>query len=281
MKVKPNIIVIAGPTASGKSVLAVKLSKKRNGEIVSADSRQVYRGLDIGTAKITKKEMCGILHHCIGIAEAKKAFSVEQFQKAATKAIEVILKKGKTPIIVGGTGFYIDAIIYDSAFPAVPPNPKLRLTLRHVMSKLLFAKLKKLDPVRAKNIDAKNPRRLIRAIEIARALGKVPKIKRTPRYAVEYIYLDPPAEKLRKNIARRTEKMLKRGLLAEVRKLIRQKLPRKRIVELGFEYKYPLLYLEGKISREEMVKEINTKTWHYAKRQRTWFKKALSGKALG
>ena len=271
----PKIIVIAGPTASGKSAYAIKIAKKINGEIVSADSRQVYRELNIGTAKLSKKEMRGITHHCIDIASPHKSFSVDDFVKDATRAIDKILKKGKTPIVVGGTGFYIDSLLYKNSLPNVPPNPALRRSLGRQSAKTLFSTLKKLDIRRAREIDPANPRRLIRAIEIAKALGKVPKIKKMPRFDVEYVYLKPPTEKLRKNIATRTQKMLKRGLLAEVKKL-KRKLPRKRILELGFEYKYPLLYLEGEISKDEMIGKINVETWRYAKRQRTWFKKAFA-----
>ncbi|MBI4121634.1 MAG: tRNA (adenosine(37)-N6)-dimethylallyltransferase MiaA [Candidatus Ryanbacteria bacterium] len=277
-----HIIVVSGPTASGKSVYAVRLAKKigsprgeAGGEIISADSRQVYRALDIGTAKLTKKEMRGVPHHCIDITDPRRAFSVAQYQKAALRAIDNIIKRGKTPIVVGGTGFYIDSILYDTKLPPVPPNPKLRQKLRRETSQKLLAILKKLDAARAREVDPKNPRRIIRAIEIAKALGSVPKVKKTPRFDAKIIYFNPFAKTLKKRIARRTEYMLRRGLLSEVRG-IRALLSIKRMLELGFEYKYPLLYIEGKISRTEMIERINAKTWHYAKRQKTWFKKAFA-----
>ncbi len=269
---KKPLVVIVGPTTSGKSELAIHMAKKINGEIICADSRQVYRGLDIGTAKMSKKEMRGVPHHCIDIADPKKTSSVEKYRQAANRAIEAIFKKQKTPILVGGSGFYIDAVLYDTRFPVVAPDWKLRKKLEKESPEKLFAMLQKLDPRRAKTIDPKNPRRLIRAIEIAKKLGRVPMFKKTKRFDAKIILLNSPSAILKKQIARRTDNMLKRGLLAEVKK-IAEKLPRKRILELGFEYKYPLLYLEGKISKPAMVERINIETWHYAKRQLTYFKK--------
>ena len=273
---RSSIIIVAGPTASGKSARALKLARKVKGEIVSADSRQVYRGLDIGTAKPSKKEQRSIPHHCIDLISPKRALTVIEYQKSALRAIKKILAKGKTPIIVGGTGFYIDAVLYDSSFPEVPPNQKLRNQLGSSTSESLFAMLKKLDPARAKNIDAKNPRRLVRAIEIAKALGRVPALTKTPRFAARIILLNPSKTMLQKNIARRTTHMLRAGLLDEVRKLVRTRIPRARILELGFEYKHPLLYLEHQISKDEMIARINTENLRYAKRQMTWFKKYLN-----
>src|SRR3989344_1677449 len=175
---KPKIIVILGQTASGKSELAVKLAKKINGEIISADSRQVYKGLNIGSGKITKKEMRGIRHHLLDVTNPKRTFTVSQYQKLAKKAIQKILNKGKTPIICGGTGLYIDALIYDYYLPEVAPQLKLRKKLEKLSTEELFKKLQKLDFHRAKNIDKNNRRRLIRALEIVLITGKtVPKLK--------------------------------------------------------------------------------------------------------
>ena len=177
-----KVIVILGQTATGKSALAVKIAKKINGEIISADSRQIYKGLDIGTGKITKKEMRGVPHHLLDVANPKKKFSVAEYQKLANSAIAEIITKGKTPIICGGTGFYIDAITKGIIFPEVPPNAKLRKTLEKKSTEQLFDMLKNFDKSRARNIKEKkeqnNKVRLIRAIEIAKALGKVPKIKK-------------------------------------------------------------------------------------------------------
>src|SRR3990167_3851819 len=175
-----KIIVILGPTASGKSALAVKLAKKFNGEVISADSRQVYKGLNIGTGKITRKEMGGVPHYCLDVVSPKKIFTVADFKKCAEKAIEKIFAKNKTPIIVGGTGLYIQAVVDNITLPEVKPNWKLRKELEKKTTEEMFKMLKKLDPERAKTIDAKNPRRLIRAIKTAEALGKAPNLEVDP-----------------------------------------------------------------------------------------------------
>lgn len=270
--------MILGPTASGKSALAIKIAKKIGGEIVSADSRQVYKGLDIGTGKITKKEMGGVPHYCLDIVSPKKIFTVVDFKKCAEKAIEKIFAKNKIPIIVGGTGLYIQAVVDNIALPEVEPDWKLRKELEKKTTEEMFAILKKLDPKRAKNIDAKNPRRLIRAIEIAQSLGKVPHLEaELPSYDVLQIGIKLPDEILKKNIEKRIKKMLNPpaggGLIAETKKLKKSGLSWKRIYELGFEYKYPALFLQGKISKDEMLAKILLENRQYAKRQMTWFKR--------
>jgi len=272
-KILPQIIVILGPTASGKSDLAVWLAKKLNSEVISADSRQVYRGLDIGSGKITKKEMAGVAHHLLDVADPKKVFSVDQYQKLATRAINDILKRGKTPIICGGTGFYIDAIVDGQIWPAVPPNKKLRSELNKKSVTGLFTILKKLDPERAETIDAQNPVRLIRAIEIATALGSVPKIKKKPRYNVLKIGLNPGLETLKNNIHRRLTNRLRQGMLAEAKKLHDDGVSWRRLEALGLEYRYQALFLQSKITKTEMVEKIEKESLKYAKRQMTWFKR--------
>ncbi|MEK7634419.1 MAG: tRNA (adenosine(37)-N6)-dimethylallyltransferase MiaA, partial [Patescibacteria group bacterium] len=161
-----KIIVILGPTSSGKSKLAIKIAKKYDGEIISADSRQVYKKLNIGSGKITKKEMEGIPHYLLDVTSPKRTFTVNQYQKLAKKALKKIIKKGKLPIICGGTGLYIDTLIYDYQLPQVPPQPKLRKQLEKKSTEELFGQLQKLDSRRAQNIDKHNRRRLIRALEI-------------------------------------------------------------------------------------------------------------------
>jgi len=267
--------VILGPTASGKSALAVKMAKKINGEIISADSRQVYKGLDIGSGKITKKEMSGIPHYCMDIISPKKIFTVVDFKKCAEKAIEKIFAKNKIPIIVGGTGLYIQAIVDNIVLPEVKPNWKLRKELEKKTTEEMFGMLKKLDPERARNIDAKNPRRLIRAIEIAKKLGKTPKLMSMSRrdLDIRQIGIKLPDEILKKNIEKRIKKMLKNGLVAETKKLKSSVLPWKRIYELGFEYKYPALFLQNKISKDEMLAKMLIENRQYSKRQMTWFKR--------
>jgi len=270
---KPKILVILGPTAVGKSQLAVKLAKKLNGEIISADSRQVYKGLDLGTGKITKKEKQGIPHHLLDVASPKRKFTVAQYKKLADQKIEEIIKKGKLPIIVGGTGFYIKAVVDNLTFPEVKPNPKLRNKLIKLSPQKLFQMLKKLDPERAKTIEAKNPRRLIRAIEIAKSLGRVPKLKAKPKYEAIQIGLTMPAKKLKEKINKRLLERIKKGMIAEAKRLHQQGLSYKRMMELGLEYKYLALYLQKKISKEEMINKLKRAIWDFVRRQKVWWKK--------
>lgn len=257
-----KVIVILGQTATGKSDLAVKIAKKIGGEIISADSRQVYKGLDIGTGKITKKEMKGVPHYLLDVTNPKNKFTVTEFQKLAICAMVEIVNKGKVPIICGGTGFYIDAITKGIIFPEVPPNIKLRKILEEKTNKELFKILKKLDSRRAKNIDSKNRVRLIRAIEIAKALGKVPQIVETkPDYKFIKIGLYLPPTELKKKVEKRVKEMFKMGLLKEIKKLKKSGVSEKRLRELGFEYNNP--------TEEKVILE----TVKYAKRQMTWFKR--------
>lgn len=263
---KPTVIVILGQTATGKSALAVKLAKKINGkngaEVISADSRQVYKYLDIGTGKITKKEMRGISHHLLDVVNPKHKFTVTEYQKKAIYAMADIISRGKTPIICGGTGFYIDAITKGVIFPEVPPNPKLRKRISKLDGRQLLMMLEKMDKKRAQNIDIHNKVRLIRAIEIAKALGKVPKITQgSPVYKFIKIGLYLPIEELQKKIKTRVKKMFKDGLLKEIKKLKKSGVSDKRLKELGFEYFEP--------TEEKVIAE----TIKYAKRQMTWFKR--------
>ncbi|MDP6387720.1 MAG: tRNA (adenosine(37)-N6)-dimethylallyltransferase MiaA [Candidatus Pacebacteria bacterium] len=269
----PKIIVILGPTATGKSDLAVKLAKKFDGEIISADSRQVYRGLDIGSGKITKKEMGGVPHYLIDIANPKRKFSVAQYKKLADKKITEIHKIRKTPFIVGGTGFYIQAIVDNLILPEVKPNYKLRRQLERKSAKELFIILKKLDKDRAQEIERDNPRRLIRAIEIARELGKVPKLKIKPKYATFQVGLKLPEKKLYEKIHKRLLKRMKNGMLSEARRLRRRGLAWKRLEALGLEYRYMALYLQDIINEKEMLSKIETGSQRFAKRQMRWFKR--------
>ena len=247
-----RIIVIVGPTASGKTGYAVTLAKKLGGEIISADSRQVYRGLDIGTEKITPREMRGVPHHCIDIASPRRTCSVERWRMCAQRAIQSTVKRGGVPIIAGGTGLYVDALVYDTAFPRVAPNIALRKQLETWASEKLLARLMELDPDRAETIEQKNPRRLIRAIEVATALGKVPALKKqTAQYDVIWIGLNPPFETLEKRIRTRLKKTLERGLVAETC-MLREELGLSwnRINELGLEYRIVGEYLRGELLKE-------------------------------
>lgn len=270
----PKIIAIIGKTATGKSDLAVMLAKKYRGEVISADSRQVYRGFDLGSGKITKKEMRGVPHHLLDIASPKKQFSVSEYKRLADKTVEEIISQGKTPIICGGTGLYIDAVLKNIVVPEVPPNKKLREKLEKKTTAQLFTILKKLDPRRAKEIDANNPRRLVRAVEIATALGKVPHLEeKPPSLDILKIGLDLPDEMLKKKIHTRLLVRMRKGMTTEARNLHKGGLPWKKMEAFGMEYKYLALYLQNKISKKEMLEGIEKDTWQYAKRQATWFKR--------
>jgi tRNA dimethylallyltransferase len=274
MRAMQKIVVIVGPTASGKSSLAVKMARKLKGEVISADSRQVYTGLDIGTGKITKKEMQGVPHHLLDVASPKKVFTANDFLIQGRAAIEDILARGKTPIICGGTGFYIDALLGRISLPDVVANPKLRTQLSKKSAAQLFAMLKKLDPRRAKDIDAQNPVRLVRAIEIAKALGKVPEKKPRPLpYTIEWIGLKPEEKKLRANIKKRLLARMKQGMLREAKKLHDGGLSYKRMNQLGLEYRYLALHLQKKLSKAEMLEKLENEIWQYAKRQIAYFKR--------
>ena len=270
---KPKIIVVCGPTATGKTSHAIKLAQEIGGEVISADSRQVYKGINLLSGKVTKKEMAGIPHHLIDVTHPKKQFSVSDFQKLGKKAIEDILSRGKTPIICGGTGLYIDTLIHDTVLPEVKPNKELRAQLVRKSSAELFRTLSTLDPVRAQTIDAQNPARLIRAIEIAQALGAVPQAQKTSPYNIEWIYLDFPDDVLKQRINIRLLERIQSGMLREAKKLHKSGVSYKKMESLGLECRTASKYLQKKITKQELVDELNTDIWHYVKRQRTWFKK--------
>ena len=275
-----KLIVILGQTASGKTDLSIKLAKEFGGQIVSADSRQVYKGLDIGSGKITKKEMSGISHHLIDVANPKRKFSVSQYQSLAKKAIKKIHHKNELPFLVGGTGFYIKSIIDDLIIPSVAPNWKLRKNLESKSTKQLFLMLKKLDPERANNIDPKNPRRLIRALEIIKATKKpVPKLHiinlDTPKiklYKILQIGIKKSPEELKKLIQKRLKKRIK-GIILEVKKLNSLGLSWKRMEELGLEYRFVAQFVQGLITYQQMMTILQKEIEHYSKRQMTWFKR--------
>ncbi|MFH0968937.1 MAG: tRNA (adenosine(37)-N6)-dimethylallyltransferase MiaA [Patescibacteria group bacterium] len=283
---KNKIIVILGPTASGKSEVAIKLAKKLNGEIISADSRQIYKKMDIGTGKIhgtygikhktfTSEK---IPHYIIDIISPKTDYNVANFKKDAEIIIKDILKRGKLPIICGGTGFWIKAIVDNVNFPEVKPNKKLRRKLEQKNTETLFKMLQKLDPERAKDIDAKNKVRLIRAIEIAKALGHVPKINtkydiQNTKYQFLQIGIDISKEELHKKIKKRLEKRFKQGMIEEVKKLHSQGLSWKKIQSFGLGYYWIPMYLQGKLDKKELFEKVYQAEKDYAKRQMTWFKK--------
>ena len=270
---KPKILVILGPTATGKSDLAVELALKYNGEIISADSRQVYKGMDLGTGKITEKEMCGVPHYMLDIVKPNSIFNVSKYKIKAQKIIADILKRGKLPIICGGTGFYIEAIVNNTTLPDVLPNIKLREKLEPKTCEQLMAILQKLDKNISETIDTKNKRKIIRAIEIATELGNVPAIKSEPLYNAIQIGLIAPDKILKERIKLRLLNRIKAGMLEESKKLHKQGISWKRMENLGLEYRYMARYLKGEISLDQMIEQLNSKIWQYARRQKTWFRR--------
>ncbi|MCC7469689.1 MAG: tRNA (adenosine(37)-N6)-dimethylallyltransferase MiaA [Bacteroidetes bacterium] len=273
---KPKVYVVCGPTATGKSDYAVELAQRIGGEVISADSRQVYRGMDLGTGKITKEEMKDTPHHMLDIRDPSEDFSVEEFQKLAFEKIDEIISRGKTPIICGGTGFFIQSIMENPIFPSAPANEKLRAELEKKSLEELKKVLEKIPKEDGVKIDLENKRRVIRAIELGQALGKVPAIKHgEQKYKFEVIYLDKPDEELKERIEKRLLSRLDAGMIEEVERLHDGGVSWEKLESFGLEYKYISEFLQGKISKEEMIELLKTKIWQYAKRQRTWFKKAL------
>ncbi len=265
--------MILGPTASGKSTLAIKLAQTISGEVISADSRQVYKGMNLGSGKVTKKEMDGVSHHLLDVSSPKKVFTVAQFQKLGQEKINEIVERGNVPIICGGTGFYIQALVDSVVFPDVPPNQKLRATLKKKTTEQLAEMLKKIDPRRYSEIDANNRLRVIRAIEIAKVLGKVPKMTKKTQYNPLFIGINPDQETLKKNINQRLKARFKQGMIKEIEGLHRSGVSWKRLENFGLEYRNIALFLQKKLGKTEMVEKLETEINQFAKRQMTWFKK--------
>lgn len=265
------MIAIVGPTASGKSALGIWLAKKINGEIISADSRQVYKGLNIATGKVTKKEMQGVKHHLLDVVSPKKQFSVDDFIKHADRACSNILQNDRTILVVGGTGLYVDMLLGRMSYPQVPPKPTLRKKLEKKSAVQLYALLQKIDPARAKTIEKQNPRRLVRAIEIAKALGKNPPANPEPKYEVLWLGLSPTPEKLKKNIRIRLFSRIGAGMIAEAKKLHAGGLSYKRMEQLGLEYRYLARLLQNKLTKQEFKLQLEREINQYAKRQMRWF----------
>lgn len=274
MPKKQKILVLLGPTSSGKSALAVELARALNGEVISADSRQVYRGLDIGTGKITKREMTGVRHHLLDVASPRKTFTAHEYVVAARRAIQEIASRGKLPIIAGGTGFYIDALVGRIVLPSVPADLKLRAKLEKKTAAQLFALLKKRDPRRAKTIEPHNKRRLVRALEIVSALGFVPQsTENGSLYNVLWIGITPPKKQLEKSMSVRLSARFKQGMIAEAKHLRTSGLSYKRMESFGLEYRALSRLLRKEISRQEFEQELLRDIRRYAKRQITYWKR--------
>jgi tRNA dimethylallyltransferase len=320
-------IFIIGPTASGKSDLAIAIAKQCDGEIISADSRQVYRGMDKGTGKVNRDPSAshpelaegsprsdwdsstrrltqndtyiseGIRHHLIDVASPRREYNISHFLRDAKKVIADIEKRGKLPVICGGTHFWIQALINGETLPQVKPNKKLRAQLEKKSTEELFRMLEEKDLERTKTIDAKNPYRLIRALEIIASLGKVPAlgshpelVEGSPRSDWDsstqrltqndnslIIAINPPKQVLRERIQTRLEKRFAEGMIEEVRNLRADGISWKRLESFGLEYRFIALFLQEKISEGEMREKLFFEIWHYAKRQLSFIRHMSEG----
>lgn len=273
---KIKIIAIVGPTATGKSKFAIEKAKKINGEIISADSRLVYKGFDIATAKPSTEEMQGIEHHLIDIVEPEIDYSVANFVDDAKSAIEKISQKGKTPIVVGGTGLYFRILLEDFNPPRVAPDYELRKKLESLDTQELHEMLKKLDSVSAQKIHFNNKVKIIRAIEVCKTLEKPHSEvagKKEPEFNVEWIGLNPTDRAvLYERINKRVDEMVEKGLIEETKTLLKKHGRINNFVNtIG--YQEILEYLDEKISLDEAISNIKQNTRHYAKRQLTWFRR--------
>ncbi len=280
---KRRLVILTGPTAAGKTKLSIALAKKLNGEIISADSMQVYKHMDIGSAKIMPEEMNGIKHHLIDILEPTQDFNVVLFQQHAKAAMEEIYAKGKIPIIVGGTGFYIQSVLYDIDFTQNDEDTALREELEALAkekgAEYLHAMLAECDPKAAEAIHANNIKRVIRAIEYNRQTGeKISEHNEEERakesaYDSCYFVLTDERARLYANIDKRVDIMLEQGLVEEVKKLMDMGCERDSVAMQGLGYKEIISYLLGEISLDEAVYLIKRDTRHFAKRQLTWFRR--------
>lgn len=277
MSSKPKIIALVGPTASGKTNMAIELAKRFHGEVISADSRQVYRGLDIGSGKVTEAEMAGIPHHLLDVAEITDTYTAADFVRDAKAAIADIISRGKIPIIAGGTFFYLDLLRGKMQTAAVEPNPTLQAELEKMSTEELSQKLMAADPDRAATIDHSNRRRLIRSLEIIDSLGKVPAVQSLPSdYDWLVFGIEIDKEILNQRIEKRIHDRLKNGMIEEVQNLLAAEVDSKRLEDFGLEYRYLTKYLLQEISYEEMVEQLFAKSRQFAKRQRTWLKRDSS-----
>lgn len=277
-----KVIVICGPTASGKTKLSIELAKKINGEIVSCDSMQIYKDMNIGTAKPTFEEMQGIKHYLIDFISPDKRYSVAEYKIDAEKAIEEILNKGKIPIVVGGTGLYIDTIIYGIEYPKIEFDEKYRKELEAREKKegliKLYEEAKQIDEEAIKKISINDKKRILRILEIYHATGKnkteqeIISREKGPKFDYKVFAINMDREKLYERINKRVDIMIDNGLIDEVKKLL-NKYKEFPTAMQGLGYKEVKEYLENKISKEEMIDKIKQESRRYAKRQITWFKK--------
>ena len=283
LNAKQNVLVIIGPTAVGKTKLSIEMAKRYNGEIISGDSMQIYRGMDVGTAKITKEEMEDIPHHLIDIKEPFESFSVAEFQELVRAKIAEIAKKGKLPIIVGGTGLYIQSVIYDYQFSDVSGDEAYRLQLeervKEIGNEALHEELKGIDPGSAAQIHPNNVRRVIRALEIYHLTGKTMQEYQSHQqpdllYNTAIVGLTMDRDQLYERINLRVDMMMDEGLLPEVKALYQQGLRECQSIQ-AIGYKEIYEYLDGKVTLNEAVENLKQNSRRYAKRQLTWFRNKM------
>ncbi len=279
---KPKVIVICGPTASGKTALSIELAKKIDGEIISCDSMQIYKDMNIGTAKVTKEEMQGIRHYMIDFVSPDTRYSVADYKNDAEKAIETIINKGKIPIIVGGTGLYVDSLIYGIEYPEIKFDEEYRKRLEKEADEkgleFLYNKAKEIDKQAMQKISLNDKKRIIRVLEIYHATGKtkteqeIESRKKEIKYEYKVFAINMNREKLYERINIRVDKMIENGLIEEVENL-KKKYNHFPTAMQGLGYKEVVEYLQNQITRDEMIEKIKQESRRYAKRQLTWFRK--------
>lgn len=279
---KEKVIVICGPTASGKTALSIELAKKINGEIVSADSMQIYKEMDIGTAKPTLDEKQGIPHYVMDCISPEQRFSVADYKKMAKEAIKNILEKGKRPIIVGGTGLYVDSLIYEIEYPDIQLDEQYRKFLEKRVEteglETLYYEAMKIDEEATKKISINDKKRILRILEIYNSTGKTKtqqekeSRKKEPEYDYHVFALEWNREFLYQRINKRVDIMIEQGLIEEVKSIIKQHKEFPTAMQ-GLGYKEVIEYLEGQTTKDEMIEKIKQETRRYAKRQLTWFRK--------
>lgn len=273
---KSPLVAIVGPTASGKSEIAIELAEEFNGEIVSADSRQVYRGMDIGTGKVLPEQQGRIPHYLLDVVEPNDTYTVAQFQQAAVEQIKDIQERGRLPFLAGGTGLYVQAVVDNLKIPAVPPQPKLRAALAKLPLADLVKRLKAVEPVDYATIDLKNRRRVERAIEISES-GGVPIREMRKRGAELFdtllIGIVRPSGELETRIGQRLKERVKRGMVEEVKRLHERGVTWEKLESFGLEYRRIAEYLQGKLTYEEAMQQLGQDIIKFSKRQMTWFKR--------
>ncbi|MBA2288154.1 MAG: tRNA (adenosine(37)-N6)-dimethylallyltransferase MiaA [Ktedonobacteraceae bacterium] len=272
-----NLIVVLGPTSSGKSALGIALAQRFGGEIVSADSRQVYRGLDIGSAKVTLEERALVPHHLLDVVEPQEVYTVAHFQREASASIDGILARGRQPLLVGGSPHYIQAVVDNLDIPRVPPNMELRAQLEQRPLADLLAHLEELDAASAASIDRRNPRRVIRALEVCLLTGRPFSEQRAvaaPLYRCLLLGISWPRAVLYERIDTRVDARMAQGMIQEVRDLLARGVSHERLEALGLEYRFVSRYLRGEYASETaMVERLKYAIHDFTRRQLSWFRK--------